>query len=75
MCQTVGTVADRNPSFFGPVLPVENDEPAFSFEELRRIRAMRAEADRARTGESAWPEERRFATIYPAPLRTERKVG
>jgi hypothetical protein len=66
-------MADRNPSFFGPVLPQAADAPdAFSFEELQRIRARRMEADLLRAGSSGWPEQRRFQTIYPvSPARAD----
>ena len=60
-------MADRDASFFGPILPQPADAPeAFSFDELQRIRAKRVEADLLRAGPSAWPATRRFKTIYPA---------
>jgi hypothetical protein len=62
-------VPDRNPSFFGPVLPQTEDAPdAFSFDELQRIRGRRIEADLLRTSGAAWPLERRFQTMYPCSL-------
>jgi hypothetical protein len=63
-------VADRNPSFFGPVLPQRPDAPeAFTAQELTAIRARRMEADLLRAGSSAWPERRRFETMLPAAAR------
>ncbi len=60
-------MADRHPSFFGPVVPVAGDAPeAFSAAELVRIRAAHCEADLIRAGASGWPETRRFETIRPA---------
>jgi hypothetical protein len=59
-------MADRNPSFFGPVLPQAPDAPeAFSFDELQRVRGRRIEADLLRTRGTAWPAQRRFKTMYP----------
>ncbi len=61
-------MADRYASFFGPVLPQAADAPdAVSFEELRRIQERRAELERTREAEPAWPEHRRHETILPAP--------
>jgi len=61
-------MADRDASFFGPILPQPADAPeAFSFDELQRIRANRIAADMLRHGPSAWPERRRFKTIRPGP--------
>jgi hypothetical protein len=63
------TMADRHPSFFGPVLPQTGEaEPAFSFAELQRIQANRLEADLVTAAEPAWPAARRFTTVYPPPL-------
>jgi hypothetical protein len=65
-------MADRDASFFGPVLPQPADAPeAFSFDELARIRANRVAADLLRAGPSAWPAKRRFQTMYPAPRRND----
>lgn len=59
-------MADRNPSFFGPVLPQAPDAPeAFSFDELQQIRGRRIEAELLRTRATAWPSRRRFTTMYP----------
>ncbi len=59
-------MADRHPSFFGPVLPQDPEAPeAFSAAELQRIRGRRIEADMQRMGPSAWPAERRFPTMLP----------
>jgi hypothetical protein len=61
-------MADRDASFFGPILPQPPEAPeAFSFDELQRIRANRIVADLARHGPSAWPEAHRFRTMYPPP--------
>ncbi len=61
-------MADRDASFFGPILPQPADAPeAFSFDELQRIRARRIAADLLRAGPSGWPERRRFPMIYPPP--------
>jgi hypothetical protein len=61
-------MADRNPSFYGPILPQPPNAPdAFSFEELRKIRDRRRAADDALRVGSAWPERRRFETLYPPP--------
>lgn len=62
-------MADRNPSFFGPVLPTADESiEAFSADELARIRARIIDRDvrRAHASASAWPAARRFETIYPA---------
>lgn len=65
-------MADRNPSFFGPVLPQPpGAHEAFSFDELQRIRANRIATDLLRAGPSAWPERRRCRTLYPQPRTTE----
>lgn len=59
-------MADRDASFFGPVLPQPPDAPeAFSWDELHRIRANRIAADLVRAGPSVWCEKRRFQTMYP----------
>jgi hypothetical protein len=59
-------MADRNPSFFGPVLPQAPDAPeAFSFDELQRIRGRRIEVEVLRSKGSGWPSHRRFQTLYP----------
>jgi len=59
-------MADRDASFFGPILPQPADAPeAFSFDELQRIRANRVAADLLRHGPSAWPAKHRFQTMYP----------
>jgi hypothetical protein len=59
-------MADRDASFFGPILPQKPLAPeAFSFDELQRIRANRMAADLLRAGPSGWPERRRFRTMYP----------
>jgi hypothetical protein len=53
----------------GPVL--EQDPlapPAYSPGELQAIRVARMEADVTRAAEPAWPEQRRFATLYPGKL-------
>ena len=58
-------MADRNPSFFGPILPQPVLAPdAFSFDQLQRIRANRMEADMLRAGPQVWAETRR-RTMYP----------
>jgi hypothetical protein len=63
-------MADRNDSFFGPVLPQDPDAPeAFSFDEIQRIRAARMAADLLRTGPSAWPERPRHRMLLPQPRR------
>jgi len=60
-------MADRYPSFFGPVLPQAADAPeAFTFAELQQIRGRRIEADMQRTAPQTWAEGRR-QTIYPPP--------
>jgi hypothetical protein len=60
-------MADRDASFFGPILPQPvNAREAFSFDELQRIRANRIAADLVLRGQSAWPERRRFRTMYPS---------
>ncbi|HEY2517398.1 MAG TPA: hypothetical protein VGI39_41280 [Polyangiaceae bacterium] len=60
-------MADRYPSFFGPILPQRPDAPeAFTPEELVQIRARRIEADVVRAAAPAWPERRRFETMVPA---------
>ncbi len=60
-------MADRNPSFFGPVLPpIEGSPPAFSDEELMLIRARRLESDILRAASPEWPQGARLETIYPA---------
>jgi hypothetical protein len=65
-------MADRNPSFFGPVLPQAADAPeAFSFDELQRIRGRRIEMDIVRTQGTAWPAQRRFETMYPFSVRPD----
>jgi len=59
-------VADRNPSFFGPILAIADDSPpAFGPAELARILVRRMEIDLIRRNESAFPETRRFATMRP----------
>jgi len=64
-------MADRDASFFGPVLPQPADAPeAFSFDELQRIRANRVAADLLRYGPSAWPAKHRFQTMYPRRRRS-----
>jgi hypothetical protein len=65
-------VADKHPSFFGPIVKNAGGPPAFSDEELQRIRARRVEADLALANGSAWPRERRFETIYPPFSRPAR---
>jgi hypothetical protein len=61
-------VADRDKSFFGPVLPQAEDAPdAFSFEELQRIQARRLEVDLVKAASPAWPTTRRFKSIYALP--------
>ena len=61
-------MADRYPSFFGPVLPQAADAPeAFTFAELQQIRGRRIEADMQRTAPQTWPEGCRRRTIYPPP--------
>jgi len=63
---TKTAMADRDASFFGPVLPQPADAPeAFSLDELQRIRGRRIEADLLRTASPAWPAHRRFRTLYP----------
>lgn len=63
-------MGDRYASFFGPILPQEEDAPpAFTDDQLVFIRARRIEADMASTQPAAWPQRRRFATILPAPRR------
>jgi hypothetical protein len=58
-------VADRDKSFFGPILPqAEDAQGAFSFEELQAIQARRLEVDIGRAVSPAWPQERRFETIH-----------
>jgi len=65
-------MADRNPSFFGAVLPQAADAPeAFSFDDLQRIRGRRIEADLLRTRGTAWPAQRRFETMYPFSVRPD----
>ena len=65
-------MADRNPSFFGPVLPQEKDAPeAFSADELQRIRGRRIEVEVMRAAGSAWPLTHRFRTMYPAAPRVD----
>jgi hypothetical protein len=60
-------MADRNPSFFGPVLPQEpGAPPAFSDGELVMIRARRLEVEILRAQACAWPGRHRFETMYPA---------
>jgi hypothetical protein len=60
-------MADRNPSFFGPVLPpIEGSPPAFSDDELMLIRARRLETDILRAASPAWPDGPCRETIYPA---------
>lgn len=62
----LGGMADRNPSFFGPVLPQAEDAPeAFSASEIVKIRARRIEADLVKAHGSAFPATRRFETILP----------
>lgn len=46
--------------------------PAFTFAELKAIRARHLERDAERSA-AAWPEARRCATIYPAPLANPRR--
>ncbi len=69
-------MADRDCSFFGPVLPQEEGAPeAFSFAELRRIQCRRREADEALEGESGWPERLRFEMLLPPPpLESSRRM-
>jgi hypothetical protein len=65
-------MADVHPSFYGPILPQPAGAPeAFTFEELRQIRARRLAADRLREAEGAWPAQRRFRTIYPGPQTSD----
>jgi hypothetical protein len=65
-------MADRDASFFGPILPQPWNAPeAFSFDELQRIRANRIAADMLRHGPSAWPERHRFQTMYPPVKRSD----
>ena len=67
VCQ-IPPMADRYPSFFGPVLPQEPDAPeAFSFAELQQIRGRRIEADIQRTAPQIWAEGGRRPTLYPLP--------
>jgi hypothetical protein len=59
-------MADRNPSFFGPVLPASADSPpAFSPDQLQTIQARRFEADHEKMAPSAFPPVRRFTTLLP----------
>ena len=59
-------MADRDASFFGPILPQPPNAPeAFWFDELQRIRANRIAADLLRTAPSGFPERQRFRMIYP----------
>jgi hypothetical protein len=59
-------MADRDASFFGPVLETADDSvEAFSGEEIVRIRARRIAANLSRA-QAAWPGTRRFKTLYPA---------
>lgn len=72
-------MADRHASFFGPVLPTaDHATEAFSAEELVQIRARRLAVDVPRAKCAAWPETRRFQTLYPAnpmPSTTDRLVA
>jgi len=60
------SVADRYPSFFGPVLPQEEGAPeAFTEEELLAMRPRRLEVELLRLLEgSAFPAQRRFETMF-----------
>lgn len=60
-------MADRNPSFFGPVLATaDRTVEAYSADELARIRARLIDRDVREVHASAWPATRRFETMFPA---------
>lgn len=59
-------MADRDRSFFGPVLAVRPDAPeGFSEAELVRIRGEQCAVEFIRAASHAWPETRRFKTLRP----------
>jgi hypothetical protein len=71
-------MADRNPSFFGPVLSTaDHSVEAFSAEDLARIRARLVERELQLAQPSPWPTTRRFETIYArsAPERPSRETA
>lgn len=68
-------MADRNPSFFGPVLPTADQTvEAYSADELARIRARLIDRDVRQVHASAWPATRRFETMYPVAAPDSRTL-
>jgi hypothetical protein len=57
-------VVDRDKTFWGPVLPQEADDEAFTPEQLENIRAERRAVEDARA--QVWSTHHRLESIRPA---------